>query len=209
MGRKRTGRKLGPHSKETKQKIRASHLGKKLSLEHKKRISAGLKGKVKSPETRAKLSAANTGKKRSASVCKKFSLMRKGEPGRKHPPDCPCCERRRGKPHPNVEAVRHANQSRRLPENVRVERRKAIGRVVTLRTRYGITVEEYDHLFAIQGGVCAICKKPCPSGKRLAVDHDHLTKRIRGLLCRSCNLGLGHFSIETMRGAIKYLESKC
>lgn len=62
-----------------------------------------------------------------------------------------------------------------------------------------------------QGGVCAICGGP-PDGrwKRFHVDHCHKTGRVRGLLCRKCNNGLGNFgdSVETMRKAIAYLRRK-
>lgn len=61
----------------------------------------------------------------------------------------------------------------------------------------GLTVAQYDELLKAQGGVCAICKRPesiLHHGKNnqvLAVDHDHDTGAIRGLLCFGCNIGLG------------------
>lgn len=58
-----------------------------------------------------------------------------------------------------------------------------------LRRTYGITPEEYDEMLVHQGGVCAICLKP-PAARRLAVDHDHRTGLIRGLLCAFCNFDL-------------------
>jgi Recombination endonuclease VII len=59
-----------------------------------------------------------------------------------------------------------------------------------LSRHYGMSVVEYDFQFAKQGGVCAICKMPCPSGRRLAVDHDHETEQRRGLLCAPCNTAI-------------------
>lgn len=60
---------------------------------------------------------------------------------------------------------------------------------------YGITLEEYDEMVAIQGGRCAICNKvPTSTGhtsKRLAVDHCHATGVVRGLLCHRCNITIG------------------
>ena len=50
----------------------------------------------------------------------------------------------------------------------------------------------YDTLFKKQGGVCYICGNP-PGKKKLAVDHNHVTGKIRGLLCNNCNRGLGLF----------------
>jgi hypothetical protein len=58
-----------------------------------------------------------------------------------------------------------------------------------LRRRYGITAEHYDRMLAEQSGVCAIC---CEA-PAVHVDHDHVTKRIRGLLCFNCNGALGQF----------------
>jgi hypothetical protein len=51
---------------------------------------------------------------------------------------------------------------------------------------YGLTAEGYDDLLARQGGKCAICRGR-PKSKRLAVDHDHKTGAVRGLLCSRCN----------------------
>lgn len=52
--------------------------------------------------------------------------------------------------------------------------------------KYSLTIDQYDCMLRAQNGVCAICKRP-PTKKRLAVDHDHLTGRNRGLLCGLCN----------------------
>lgn len=52
-----------------------------------------------------------------------------------------------------------------------------------LGEHFSITAEEYDAILAFQGGACAVCKRPPKDGKRLAVDHDHQTGYVRGLLC--------------------------
>ena len=70
--------------------------------------------------------------------------------------------------------------------------------------RHGLTQEQYEIQLAIQNGVCAICRNPhgralCGRSKDLAVDHDHLTGRLRGLLCDDCNLGLGLFRDDPQR----------
>lgn len=59
-------------------------------------------------------------------------------------------------------------------------------------SKYGMTVDDYEALVLAQGGVCAICNGR-PGRKRLAVDHDHATGAVRGLLCEACNLALGGF----------------
>lgn len=68
-----------------------------------------------------------------------------------------------------------------------------------------ITLDEYHQIFNKQNGVCLICGKA--SNKLLAVDHDHLTGKIRGLLCSKCNIGLGCFNddITLLQMAISYL----
>lgn len=65
----------------------------------------------------------------------------------------------------------------------------------TLVRVYGITVQDYERMFTAQGGVCAMCLKPPKIGrfKRLHVDHDHATGRVRGLLCRGCNGLIGWY----------------
>lgn len=75
---------------------------------------------------------------------------------------------------------------------------------------YNIDQETYDNMILDQQGVCAICKRPETRDKTkyLSVDHDHLTNKVRGLLCAKCNSALGQFedNIEVMENAILYLK---
>lgn len=75
-----------------------------------------------------------------------------------------------------------------------------------LKTRYGISLAEYQQYWDAQGGACAICKLV----KKLHVDHDHSTGDFRGLLCFECNAGLGNLkdSSSLLRSAANYLEEK-
>ena len=72
--------------------------------------------------------------------------------------------------------------------------------------RYGIGASDFDRLVVEQGGVCAICGRSDPAH----VDHSHDTGAVRGILCFNCNGGLGQFrdSIDTLRNAVLYLESR-
>lgn len=75
--------------------------------------------------------------------------------------------------------------------------------------RYNISVEQWATILAEQDFSCGICKKHYSSFDRsLAVDHDHITGKVRGLLCFSCNTGLGHFKDNTLAliQAVKYLK---
>jgi len=76
---------------------------------------------------------------------------------------------------------------------------------------YGISEEEYKLLYEAQGGRCAICRKATGAARRLAVDHNHKTGEIRGLLCKPCNrYGLGMFARddpEVFDRAANYLRN--
>ena len=75
---------------------------------------------------------------------------------------------------------------------------------------FGITLDEYNKLLVNQNESCAICHKHQDEFDRaLAVDHDHKTGKVRGLLCASCNNGLGRFkdNKDLLSEAIKYLNS--
>lgn len=80
-------------------------------------------------------------------------------------------------------------------------------------SKYKLNSDDYSALIKEQNNVCKICGKQ-ESGvfrgkqKRLSVDHNHITGKIRGLLCSSCNVGLGVFkdSPDLLRKAIKYLD---
>lgn len=80
-----------------------------------------------------------------------------------------------------------------------------------LISKYRLTLAEYEAMVESQGGLCALCEK-VPNGgknKKLHIDHDHATGRIRGLLCHGCNTGLGNLreDVELLRKAIIYLET--
>ena len=78
--------------------------------------------------------------------------------------------------------------------------------------KYGITPEDYDSMLDAQHGCCAICvaEVGSKSRKRLYVDHDHSTGKIRGLLCQRCNFGIGFFfdDVSLFKKAIHYLEGE-
>src|ERR687897_357738 len=77
-----------------------------------------------------------------------------------------------------------------------------------LKARYGVTPERYEAMKAAFEGRCPICQTPHTDDVSPHVDHCHDTERVRGLLCRGCNLGLGYFreNPEALRRAVDYLE---
>jgi hypothetical protein len=76
-----------------------------------------------------------------------------------------------------------------------------------LRRWYGMTLEDYDKMFAEQDGRCAICRET--HERTLHVDHCHTTGRVRKLLCTECNTGLGKFKErpDLLEAAIAYLAA--
>jgi hypothetical protein len=90
----------------------------------------------------------------------------------------------------------------------RKETSKKAHRSWVLKSQYGITADDFGKMLENQNNLCACCgidfddttQGPC-------IDHDHNTGKVRGLLCASCNWGLGHFedSILKLESAINYL----
>ena len=73
------------------------------------------------------------------------------------------------------------------------------------KRRYGISLDDYEIMYEEQEGRCGICSK---KEDQLCVDHCHDTELVRGLLCRKCNLALGHFNddLETIKKAEAWLD---
>jgi hypothetical protein len=74
---------------------------------------------------------------------------------------------------------------------------------------YRLTRGQWQAVFERQQGCCAICGISQEDlGYTLEIDYDHNTGKVRGLLCRKCNLGIGMFGedVENINKAIKYLE---
>ncbi len=78
-------------------------------------------------------------------------------------------------------------------------------RNLSLKRKYGITIEQYEAIAKRQDGECATCHK---TPEKLVVDHDHTNGRVRGLLCDKCNRGLGlaYDNPDSIRRALAYLE---
>lgn len=77
--------------------------------------------------------------------------------------------------------------------------------------KYGITRQSYETMVTAQAGVCAICHLPPPLGpESFAIDHNHDTGKVRGLLCPRCNSGLGFFgdNPDLLMWAAVYLKAR-
>lgn len=119
---------------------------------------------------------------------------------------CACCHERKPltefiqKKRKNGGTCPHAYCKLCLPK-VNRERR--------LKRQFNISVAEYERILYHQNGGCAICgRPPREDGNRLAIDHDHKTGLVRGLLCRTCNklLALAYDDTKRLSRAIAYLD---
>lgn len=109
--------------------------------------------------------------------------------------------------HRNIEKWREYHRKyheKRNPQKLRIARRKD-----KMKSRYGITIEEYVCMNQLQNGLCAICGNPPSQNRNLDVDHNHSTQKVRKLLYRNCNMGIGYFheNISMMEKAIQYLKN--
>ena len=143
-----------------------------------------------------------------------FYANKGGRDGRR--PECKSCHlaarkaRYDANPRPYIERVlkwQRENRDRYLAGQraYKESGRKAVSdRKSHLKRKYGLTPEEFEELLTAQGDGCAICGKPNPDN----VDHDHVTGRVRGILCWNCNVGVGQFEddVERLVAATIYLD---
>lgn len=82
--------------------------------------------------------------------------------------------------------------------------------VAGLRRRYGITFEEFTRVWSEQQGKCFVCRQDLVLGVKngYAIDHDHQTGQVRGILCTGCNLSIGHAGDNSnrLRALAAYLD---
>lgn len=91
------------------------------------------------------------------------------------------------------------------PEKVAATARKA-----RIKLLYGMTEEDFQARVQAQAGRCPVCREALSEDtNETAIDHDHVTGVVRGVLHRTCNtmLGLARDSAETLRNAALYLET--
>lgn len=102
----------------------------------------------------------------------------------------------RNAPHPGPRCQTHHRARRKATRKQAADRR--------VEAVYGITGAEYEAIYRAQGGRCYICRRATGKVKRLAVDHNHRTGEVRGLLCGPCNHGVvGH--LRENRASIRRL----
>lgn len=122
--------------------------------------------------------------------------------------ECKWCFQKRYKEFPPERKLRLRTKARewqkRNPERVAAKARKC-----WLKNKYGLTLQQYADMLKAQNYCCAICFIPEEElVKGLAVDHDHSSGKIRGLLCGGCNTAIGRFRDDTiiLARAIRYIN---
>lgn len=137
------------------------------------------------------------------SKCHEFKLIEEFSPSQK------VSKERNGK-HYNCRIC--CRELERMRDNTVLSNGFKHARMRILKKTYGITIDEFTDEFKKQNGKCAICKNELLlyGFKSCHVDHNHITKKFRGILCDYCNRGLGQFreNIEVLEAAIKYLSEE-
>jgi DNA-directed RNA polymerase subunit RPC12/RpoP len=103
------------------------------------------------------------------------------------------------KPCKNEVTIKHVNKNFQYYKNS--------WRAYDLKKKYNLSVDQFEEMMKAQNYKCHICKKSLK--KYSAVDHNHKTRKVRGILCRKCNLGLGSAkdNVKILKNMIKYLEA--
>lgn len=87
---------------------------------------------------------------------------------------------------------------------------KSAGKFYNILRKFGLDENDYISLVEAQNGRCAICLETPTNSRGFHVDHDHSTGKVRGLLCHSCNVALGHVKddVDRLSRMIDYLNSQ-
>jgi len=105
-------------------------------------------------------------------------------------------QKQKGPDHPRyLKSIRSGNHDRKFD--------------ILLRKKYNITAEQYYEMFKNQEYKCLICKDSQSNhGRKFCVDHNHITKKVRGILCQPCNTAMGLLkeNLHTLKTMIDYIK---
>ena len=155
-------------------------------------------------------------------ICSKCGLTKRGEEYYKDNHWCKTCTNKYYKQYRQThkEALRERNKQYRQThpnystqyyhthKKEEIERNKRW----SLKTKYGLTLQQLQDIYNAQDGICLICDKKMilggTNGRAAYIDHDHKIKQVRGLICTHCNRGLGGFedNVWILHKAIQYLN---
>lgn len=119
---------------------------------------------------------------------------------------CRCCRSKKRK------KQKRSGKQKRARKNWSNSDKGKVSRFCTyLKHKFNMTVQQYEVLLKRQNNKCAICKNNLPYRTQgTCIDHNHQTGKVRGILCRNCNLGLGFFQddLDLFVSAMSYLQRK-
>ena len=180
-------------------------------------------GRKHSEETRRKISKANKGRKFSDEWRKNLSIAHKGQVSSRKGKKFVSEEEQKAKRKAYIEVWNIKNKDRiaevrREYDKKNIERRRAQARIRYQKNsqrrldyirfrKYGITGDEFRRIVEKQKDECPICTRSI--SKNYSVDHDHVTDKVRGIICHNCNLAIGNAgdSPERLRAMAAYLEN--
>jgi polyhydroxyalkanoate synthesis regulator phasin len=173
---------------ETKRKISLANKGRKFSAEWRRKLSISHKGQV-SPRKGKKFVDENVSKAKRKEYRKEWTLKNRIkilEAGRNW-------KRKNRKRVALLARLRYQKNNQKELDRIRFN-------------KYGITGDKFRKILKRQGAKCPICNRDI--AKNPSVDHDHLTGKIRGLICNKCNLAIGNAedSPTRLRAMADYLE---
>lgn len=128
-----------------------------------------------------------------------------------HHSHCKECHKAKGREYRNDPIRRDLlNERSRKWRLDNPEKAKKFQRNAYYKNMYGLTLDDYTEMFDNQNGLCAICNTGNSSWGKLAVDHCHISGKVRGLLCFNCNTSIGKMndSPSLLRKAANYLEGR-
>jgi hypothetical protein len=107
------------------------------------------------------------------------------------------------------ERAKYLAEKKKRREEQEVKKKRVDSRWLAIYSMYGLTREQWQVIYNKQNGSCAICGKSQDKlGYKLQIDYDQITGKVRGLLCKKCNSGIGMFGedVDNINKAVRYLE---
>lgn len=108
----------------------------------------------------------------------------------------------------NDEHREHLDKCQKINRTNNIEKYRIKEKNYNLKKNYGINIDQYNEMLKKQKNKCAICHNEFKPMKNTHVDHNHITGKVRGLLCTKCNSSIGYLNddIKLLKEAIKYLK---
>jgi hypothetical protein len=102
----------------------------------------------------------------------------------------------------------HLTECQKINRTNNIEKYRIKEKNYNLKKNYGINIDQYNEMLKKQKNKCAICHNEFKPMKNTHVDHNHITGKVRGLLCTKCNSSIGYLNddIKLLKEAIKYLK---